>query len=70
MIDFDKAFANECEEYLLYVSELAARKYGDCPDIDSLIQDSILALLMRKRQGIEVEHPKGCKKKECLRGTQ
>ena len=58
MIDFDKAFAKECEEYLLYVSELAARKYGDCPDIDNLIQDSILALLMRKRQGIAVEYPK------------
>ncbi|MBQ9133170.1 MAG: RNA polymerase sigma factor [Clostridia bacterium] len=59
MIDFDKAFAKECEEYLLYVSELAARKYGDCPDMDSLIQDSIMALLERKRQGVAVQHPKG-----------
>lgn len=59
MIDFDKAFAKECEEYLLYVSELAARKYGDCPDMDSLIQDSIMALLVRKKLGIAVEHPKG-----------
>ena len=55
----DQAFERECEELLSYLYELAARKYGDCNDPDSLIQDTILAYVKKKNQGETVEHPKG-----------
>ena len=55
----DQAFERECEELLSYLYELAARKYGDCGDPDSLIQDTILAYVKKKNQGETVEHPKG-----------
>lgn len=59
MIDHDKAFEKECEEYLLYLYELAARKYGDCDDIDEMVQDCMMALIVRERKGIKIDHPKG-----------
>ena len=55
----DQAFERECEELLSYLYELAARKYGDCIDPDSLIQDTIIAYIKKKNQGETVEHPKG-----------
>ena len=59
MIDDNGALDKEYEEYLLYLYELAALKYGDHPDTDSLIQETVLALIARRNRGISVEHPKG-----------
>ena len=50
MIDFDSTFEQKCEEYLLYLTELGAQKYSDCPDIDSLIQDAMMAFIIKKKQ--------------------
>jgi len=50
---------NECEELLLYLYDLAASKYSDHDDVDSLIQDTILAYLVKRNNNEEVEHPKG-----------
>ena len=55
----DQAFERECEELLSYLYELAARKYGDCNDPDSLIQDTILTYVKKRNQGENIEHPKG-----------
>ena len=55
----DQAFERECEELLSYLYELASRKYTDCNDPDSLIQDTILAYVKKKNQGETVEHSKG-----------
>ena len=59
MIDFDSTFEQKCEEYLLYLTELGAQKYSDCPDIDSLIQDAMMAFIIKKNKGEEIDHPKG-----------
>ena len=55
----DQAFERECEELLSYLYELATRKYGDCNDPDSLIQDTILTYVKKRNQGENIEHPKG-----------
>ncbi|MBQ7346387.1 MAG: sigma-70 family RNA polymerase sigma factor [Clostridia bacterium] len=59
MIDLDAVFEKECEEYLLYLYELAARKYADHPDPDTLIQDCMMALIVKRNRGETVEYPKG-----------
>lgn len=59
MINNNDALDKEYEEYLLYLYELSARKYGDHPDTDSLIQETILTLIARRNRRIAVEHPKG-----------
>lgn len=50
VIDPDNAFEKECEEYLLYLYELAARKYGDCDDIDEMVQDCMMTLIVREKR--------------------
>ncbi len=50
---------NEYKEYMLYLYELASVKYGDCSELDSLIQETLIALLVKQRSGDSVEHKKG-----------
>lgn len=38
---FDDTFESKCEEYLTYLYSLASREYGDCPEIDALVQDTL-----------------------------
>ncbi len=59
MIEFDKDFEKACEEYLSYLYRLAENHYVDCPDIDSLVQDTLAALIIKVNRGEAVEHPKG-----------
>ncbi len=59
MIEFDKGFEKACEEYLSYLYRLAEKYYNDCPDIDSLVQDTLTVLLVKRNQGENIEHPKG-----------
>ena len=59
MIEFDKDFEKACEEYLSYLYRLTERHYSDCPDIDSLVQDTLTVLLVKRNQGESIEHPKG-----------
>ncbi len=55
----DIALEKEYEEYLLYLYELAAYKYGDCREIDSLVQETLIVLLVKQKQGIDIKHKKG-----------
>jgi len=59
VIEFDKDFEKACEEYLSYLYRLTERHYSDCPDIDSLVQDTLTVLLVKRNQGERIEHPKG-----------
>ena len=59
VIEFDKDFEKACEEYLSYLYRLAENHYVDCPDIDSLVQDTLAALIIKVNRGEAVEHPKG-----------
>ena len=59
MIEFDINFEKQCEEYLEYLYRLAERYYSDCADVDSLVQDTLTALIVRLSQGEVVEHTKG-----------
>lgn len=59
VIEFDKDFEKACEEYLSYLYRLAENHYVDCPDIDSLVQDTLTALIIKVNRGEAVEHPKG-----------
>ena len=45
-------------QYLEYLYTTAHIKYGDCPEIDSLVQDSIVAFFVRERKNQEINHPK------------
>ncbi len=47
------------EEYLSYLYELADRQYGNCAESDTLIQDTMLALLVKEQRGEAIDHPKG-----------
>lgn len=59
MIEFDMNFEEQCEEYLEYLYRLSERYYSDCADVDSLVQDTLTALIVKLSQGETVEHPKG-----------
>jgi len=59
MIRNDDVLNKECEEYLLYLYELAAQKYGDHPDMDALIQETILVWVVKRKQQQPIEHPRG-----------
>ncbi len=59
MIEFDKEFEKACEEYLEYLYRLAEKHYNDCPDIDSLVQDTLTVLIVKVNNGEDIEHPKG-----------
>ncbi|MBE6672389.1 MAG: RNA polymerase sigma factor [Ruminococcaceae bacterium] len=47
------------EELFSYLYETAMHKYGDCPEIDTIVQDSMLAYLENRKKGVNTEHPKG-----------
>ena len=57
MTEFDKDFEKKCEAYLEYLYRLAERRYNDCPDIDSLVQDALAVLAVKSRKGEPVEFP-------------
>ena len=59
MIGSDKEFEKQCEEYFSYLYSLARRLYSDCPDIDTLVQETLMALFVKIRKGETVEYPKG-----------
>ena len=59
MIGFDETIERECEEYLEYLYTLAQKRYSDYPDIDTLVQDTLTTLLIKRDKGEAVEHPKG-----------
>ncbi len=59
MIGFDKDFENQCGEYLNYLYGLAEKHYNDCPDIDSLVQDTLVVLIVKVSNGETIEYPKG-----------
>ena len=43
-------------EYLYYLAE---KRYNDCPDIDTLVQDTLAALIVKISLGESIEYPKG-----------
>jgi len=53
------AYKDSFEELLGYLYETAMHKYGDCPEIDTIVQDSMLAYLENSKKGVNIEHPKG-----------
>lgn len=55
----NSALEKEYEEYLNYLYDLASYKYSDCNDIDSIIQETLIALIVKQKQGEYVEHKKG-----------
>lgn len=55
----DSSFEKEGEELLLYLYDLAMKKYKDCDDVDSLIQDTITVYLVKRQNGDLIEYPKG-----------
>ena len=59
MIGKDKEFDSLCGEYLNYLYRLCEKNYNDCLDIDSLVQESLVALLVKLDKGENVEYPKG-----------
>ncbi len=59
MNKFDKNFDNECEKYLEYLYLLVEKYYNDCSDVDSLVQDTLTALILKISKGETVDHPKG-----------
>ena len=59
MIEFGKDFEKQCGEYLEYLYHLAGKRYNDCPDIDTLVQDTLTALIVKISLGKSIEYPKG-----------
>lgn len=59
MIGFGKDFEKQCGEYLEYLYYLAGKRYNDCPDIDTLVQDTLTALIVKISLGKSIEYPKG-----------
>lgn len=59
MVGFEDDFDKQCGEYLDYLYGLAERLYSDCTDLDALVQDTIMALIVKRFQGETVEYPKG-----------
>lgn len=58
MVEFDKDFEKQCELYLSYLYEQAEYSYSDCTELDVLVQDSLMALIIKLHKGEKVEHPK------------
>ena len=59
MVGFGKDFEKQCGEYLEYLYNLAEKRYNDCPDIDTLVQDTLTALIVKISLGESIEYPKG-----------
>lgn len=59
MTDSEQLLEKEWEAYLSYAYTLATSRYSDHPDLDSLVQDTIMTLIEKKNQGAPVAHPKG-----------
>ena len=59
MVGFGKDFEKQCGEYLEYLYNLAEKRYNDCPDIDTLVQDTLTALIVKISLGKSIEYPKG-----------
>ena len=59
MIGFGNDFEKQCGAYLEYLYRLAEKRYNDCPDIDTLVQDTLTALIVKISLGKSIEHPKG-----------
>lgn len=59
MIGFGKDFEKQCGEYLEYLYHLAGKRYNDCPDIDTLVQDTLTVLIVKISLGKSIEYPKG-----------
>ncbi len=51
---FDDTFEGKCEEYLTYLYSLASREYGDCPEIDALVQDTLTIFIGKTRQAEKI----------------
>ena len=47
------------EELLNYTYDTACHLYGDAPDVDALVQETLLALIKKEQAGEHTEHPKG-----------
>ncbi len=47
-----------CNEHLAYLYETAACKYGSFPEIDDVVQDTIMAFLVKLGRGEKIEYPK------------
>ena len=47
------------EELLNYTYDTACRLYGDAPDLDALVQETLLALVKKEQAGECILHPKG-----------
>ncbi len=58
MFDFDESFDNQCEEYLDYLYATASIKYGNESDIDNLVQETMLAFIIKVRSGEIIKYPK------------
>ena len=59
MIEFDKDFEKQCGEYMEYLYRLAEKQYNDCPDIDTLVQDTLTVLVVKVSKGENIEYRKG-----------
>ena len=59
MIKYDKDFEKKCEEYLEYLYHLSEKNYNDCPEIDTLVQDTLTVFLLKIGKGEKIEYPKG-----------
>ena len=49
------------ERYAQYLNDLyttAHIQYGDCPEIDALVQDSIVAFFLQEEKGTAIAHPR------------
>lgn len=58
-MEFGKEFEKQCEEYLSYLYGQAEHLYSDCTELDVLVQDSLMAWIVKLHKGEMVEHPKG-----------
>ncbi len=55
---FNTDFDALCEDLLCYLYETVNYKYSDANDTDSLVQDCMMAFLIKIRRGETVEYPK------------
>ena len=54
----DHAQEERYAEYLNYLYTTAHIKYGDCAEIDNLVQDSIVAFFLKEQKCVPIEHAK------------